>query len=186
MYFLAVIVNFYNLVSIGSASVPSPTFEIVSQVEAESTRCKYMVWCLVHTRAITVCRIHISQLSCEGLPVYLVAIYWKMTHFGTMQQGQGSRSLRASLVLVDWWVRALRASVLVDRLSDCLSVQTIPLSGRMNRRSRYTPPLFVFIKKQEIKVRHDRVYPSDRKTQVWLPVTTWHQNSLFKLLRKNI
>ena len=39
----------------------------------------------------------------------------------------------------NWRVRVFLSSGIVDRLSENLSVRTIPLSGWMDRRSRYIP-----------------------------------------------
>ena len=51
-------------------------------------------------------------------------------------------SLGASFVPADWRVRVFESSGLKDRPSDRLSIRTIPLSGCMDRRSRYTLKMF--------------------------------------------
>ena len=63
------------------------------------------------------------------------SVYVKQAGFHVMGPRRGS--LRASLVSVDLQVRVLWSSDLVDRPSDYLYVCTIPLSGFMDRQSRY-------------------------------------------------
>ena len=46
-------------------------------------------------------------------------------------------------VLADWQVRVFESSGLVDRLSSCMYVHTIPLSGCTDRCSRYTPLIHI-------------------------------------------
>ena len=48
-------------------------------------------------------------------------------------------SVGESFILSDWRVRVFWSSGIVDIPSDRLYVRTIPLSGCMDRRSRYIP-----------------------------------------------
>ena len=55
------------------------------------------------------------------------------------ETGPWRGSLGVFFVSADWWVRLFWSFGLTDRLSDHLYVRTIPLSGCIDRRSRYTP-----------------------------------------------
>ena len=65
--------------------------------------------------------------------------------------GPRRESLGALFMSVDWKVRLLRKSDFIDRPYDGLTIQTITISGRMTRRSRYKRH-FCYKKKKKISI----------------------------------
>ena len=78
-----------------------------------------------HNRGGDVCAFRRSRIR-------RVSVKWSGFHV----TGPRSSSLWASLVPEDWGVRMFGKYDLVNRLSECLCIYTITLSGCMYRRSR--------------------------------------------------
>ena len=78
-------VTFGTMVSICSASVPSPHFEIIVLVRDVLRRYTYRVWISSHIRVRNGYIIRISQRACEVLLVYYISLSWKTPHFWNVQ-----------------------------------------------------------------------------------------------------
>ena len=78
-------VTFGTMVSICSASVPSPHFEIIVLVRDVLRRYTYRVWISSHIRVRNGYIIRISQRACEGFLVYYISLSWQIHPFWNLQ-----------------------------------------------------------------------------------------------------